>query len=448
MSDSHFDVIIIGSGTSAYYCASGLLSAGKKVAIVDERPFGGTCALRGCQPKKYLVANAEAVAGARHLKGKGIDGEVTTNWAALQDLKNEFLNGKPEAEEKEWLEKGVATFRSRAVLQGERKVTLTDGTELTAEVIVLATGSTSRRTDIPGKELIQTSDEFLELAELPKRVLFIGGGYISFEFAHVAAHAGAEVKILHRSARPLKGFDSDMVDIVLEAGQESGVELILNESPVSVEKVNGGLKVTTSSGGSFLTDVIIEATGRVPNLGCLEGAHGKVDHSGRGVTVNEFLQSTSNPHVYAIGDCSASGPMLATVADEAGKVAAQNILEGNTSAFDFGVLPSAAFTIPSLATVGLTTEQATEQGFDFRVNHGSTVGWPSSKRTGDRFGGYKVIIDNSNDRILGAHLARHNAGEVINIFALAVKYGIPAKDLGSFMWAYPTSTSDLKYMVG
>ena len=197
MKNSTFDSIVIGSGTSAYFCITALNQAGRKVAVIDEREYGGTCALRGCQPKKYLVANAEAVAMANHLVGKGIDQSSGTHWQALQALKNEFLDGIPEGEVEEFNNAGIATYSGRAMLVGRNEVEV-DGQRLAAEHIVLATGASPRKTVIPGSEHTHDSEYFLNLAELPERVLFIGGGYISFEFAHVTAQAGGHATILHR----------------------------------------------------------------------------------------------------------------------------------------------------------------------------------------------------------------------------------------------------------
>ena len=447
MNDHNFDVVVVGSGTSAYYAISTLNDAGKKVAIVDERPYGGTCALRGCQPKKYLVCNAETVAATKDLTGRGIEGSAKTNWKALQALKGEFLEGRSEGEVKDWQEAGVVTFHGHASMTGETEITVADD-RLTASHIVLATGASPRRADIPGSEHIHDSEHFLNLPELPKRITFIGGGYISFEFAHVAIQAGAEeVTILHRSAQPLKAFDADIVDVVLAASRAHGINVIVNESPLAVKNSDSGLQIQGSTGAAYDTDLIIEATGRVPNTSVLSSNQGKVDHSSKGVAVNEFMQSLSNPKVYAIGDCAATPFMLATVADEEGKIAGHNILHGNTKTMDYEGIPSAVFTIPSIGSVGLTEAQAKAKGLDFRVNKGTSTNWPSSKRIGEVHSGYKILIDNQKNTIIGAHLARHNSSEVINVIALAMKHGISATALGNFMWAYPTLTSDLKYMV-
>lgn len=264
----------------------------------------------------------------------------------------------------------------------------------------------------------------------------------------MANRAGAEeVTILHRSDRPLKAFEPDVVRVVLEAAREEGIQVCLNQSPASAESTPDGILVRTGTGEEHLADLVIEATGRTPNLDVLEGNRANVDSSSRGVTVNEYLQSVSNPRVYAIGDCAATPFMLAPVADEEGKVAGRNIVGGNASTIDYSIVPSAVFTIPSIGTVGLTEAQAREKGLDFRVNQGSTTGWPSSKRIGERHSGFKVLIDNRTDGLIGAHLARHNASEAINVLALAMKHGITATELANFMWAYPTMVSDLKNMV-
>ncbi|NNL41575.1 MAG: NAD(P)/FAD-dependent oxidoreductase [Desulfobacterales bacterium] len=442
-----FDTVVVGSGTSAYYAVDTLNKAGQKVAIVDERPYGGTCALRGCQPKKYLVSNAEAVAMASHLVGRGIVAAPKTDWHSLQTLKNAFLDGRSEVEVKNWQKAGVATFHGRAVMTGEDEITVGHD-QLKAQHIVLAAGATPRRTNIPGAEHVCDSEHFLNLPNLPDRIVFVGGGYISFEFAHIAIRAGAEkVTILHRSSRPLKAFDQDIVKNVLKAGKADGIRVVLNESPKSVESTGKELIIKGSQNAVYKADLIIEATGRIPNLSVLQGDHGKVEHSSRGVIVNEFLQNVSNPRVYAVGDCAATKYMLAPVADEEGKTAAHNILQGNIKTIDYSAIPRVVFTIPSIGSVGLTEEKAKQRKLDFRVNQGMTTRWPSSKRIGEEHGSYKIIIDNKTDQILGAHIARHNSSEAINVLALAMKHKIKASELAEFMWAYPTVTSDLKYML-
>ncbi len=446
MEKNKFDTIVVGSGTSAYYCIMALNKAGQKVAVIDEREYGGTCALRGCQPKKYLVANAEAVAMAKHLVGRGIDKAPKTQWHALQKLKNEFLSGIPEGEIEEFNNAGVTTISGRAKLVGKNEVEV-NGQKLSAKNIVIATGANPRKTVIPGSEFTQDSEYFLNQKELPERIVFIGGGFVSFEFAHVSAQAGSQATILHRSANPLKAFDKDMVNVILEASKSFGISVVTNETPTSIQQKDSAYIIKCNTGKEYEADLIIAATGRIPNLSVLNDNLGEIESSAKGIAVNEYLQSVSNENVYAIGDCAATKYQLAPVGDEEGKIAAHNILHGNTKTVDYSVVPSSVFTIPTLATVGLTEVQATKKNLNFRVNIGSTIQWPSSKRIGEEHSGYKVLINKDDDTIVGAHIARHNASEVINIFGLAMKFSVKATELSEFMWAYPTYTSDLKYMV-
>lgn len=447
MKEKIFDTVVVGSGTAAYYVIHRLCEAGQKVAVVDERELGGTCALRGCQPKKYLVAHGEALAGARHLSAHGVVGELNSDWAALQAHKNAFTDKVPDGTQSGFEEAGAMVFRGSARMTSPEHVTVGQDVVLKATNIVLATGALPRRTEIPGSRFIVDSEHFLSLAELPQRLVFVGGGFISFEFAHVACQAGAQATILHRSARPLKAFETDLVSVLLEASRAEGIGIELNESPASVERTEDGFVVLGKSGKVYPADLVVEATGRLPNLSALESGMGEVETSPRGVVVNEYQQSVSNPRVYAVGDCAASGVQLAPVADKEGEAAALNILQANTATVDTSVLPSAVFTVPTLASVGLTEEQAVKAGADFRMNHRTTTGWPSSKRIGEHYGAFKVLIARETETILGAHILRHNAAEVINIFALAMKHGITAPELAKFPWAYPTYSSDLKYMV-
>lgn len=367
---NHFDAIVIGSGTSAHYCITGLSRAGRKIAVIDERAYGGTCALRGCQPKKYLVANAEAIAMSRRLGGRGVDGSPHTNWAALQGLKNEFLDGHSEWVQESFESVGISTYHGRGTMVAPDAVAV-GKKQLTADHIVIATGAQPRLTAIPGSEFVRDSEFFLDMPELPKRITFVGGGYISFEFAHVAALAGSEVAILHRSAQPLKAFEPEMVEVILAVSEDLGVKVVTNESPVEIREEGDGFVIEGASGARYATDLVIEATGRLPNLSVLAGDQGEVAHSPRGIAVNEHLQSTTNSRVYAIGDCVDALYQLATVADEQGKVAAHNIIHpGRRRTVDYSIVPSAVFTVPSLASVGLTEAQAIEQGRDFRIKRG------------------------------------------------------------------------------
>ncbi|MRR53342.1 MAG: NAD(P)/FAD-dependent oxidoreductase [Deltaproteobacteria bacterium] len=281
----------------------------------------------------------------------------------------------------------------------------------------------------------------LKLGQLPRRIAFIGGGYIAMEFAHVARAAGAEVTVLQRSNRILKRFDAELANRLAEASRDSGITIIFGFEACQVERSRGAFIVHGSTGcnQSIEADLVVNSAGRLPDLDDLDVKAGGVNRTAHGIAVNEFLQSVNNPRVYAIGDVCDSGPKLATVADMEAALAAENILNGNRQIPDYQGIPSVVFTQPPLAQVGMMEDEAETSGRRFRINRGSMSAWPSSRRIGQKHAIYKVILGEEDGRILGAHLFGYNAGEAINIFALAMKFGLSSQDLKKVLWAYPTS---------
>jgi glutathione reductase (NADPH) len=289
------------------------------------------------------------------------------------------------------------------------------------------------------------------LNELPRRILFVGGGYIAFEFAHVAARVGSQVTVLHRGPRPLVLFDPDLVDQLVEQTRELGIDVHLGTEAIGIEKSSAQLIVRAlASGetGTFETEIVVHAAGRVPEINDLNLDAAGIEWEKRGVRVNEFLQSVSNPAVYAAGDAAASGgPPLAPVASYEGQIVASNLLRGNHQTANYLGIPSVVFTIPPLAAVGLSERRAREQNLKFQVKKEMTSTWYSSRRIAETFSGYKVLVEEDTDRILGAHILGSEAGEVINLFALAIRSGMHATDLKHMLFAYPTSGSNLTRML-
>jgi glutathione reductase (NADPH) len=317
--------------------------------------------------------------------------------------------------------------------------------------MVIATGEAPADLGIPGSEHLTTSDQFLELNELPRRLLFIGGGYIAFEFAHVAALAGSQVTVLHRGPRPLALFDPDLVDQLVERTSELGIDLHIEAEATGIEKGSAQLIVHALVSGEtrrFQADMVMHAAGRVPEIGDLNLDGAGIEWEKRGVRVNDFLQSVSIPSVYAAGDAAASGGLpLAPVASYEGLVVAANLLKGNHQKPNYLGIPSVVFTVPPLAAVGLSERLAYEQNLKFRVKKEMTSTWYSSRRVAETCSGYKVLVEESTDRILGAHILGSEAGEVINLFALAIRSGIRATDLKHMLFAYPTSGSNMARML-
>ena len=446
-----FDLVVIGTGSAGSIPANKCRAAGWRVAIVDERPFGGTCALRGCDPKKVLVGAADLLERLRRMDGWGVAANgARIDWPSLMRFKRSFTDPVPEHRERAFRNKGIEVYHGSAkfldattVRAGERV--------LRGRQVLIASGARPRRLGIAGDDLLASSDEFLDLPDLPRRIAFAGGGFISFEFAHIAARAGAAVRILHRSARPLAGFDPDLVKLLVESSREAGIEVYLDCPVQSIERDGPVLRLVSCAGDrrrEFEADLAVHGAGREPALEPLDLAAANVASGDRGVVVNEYLQSVSNPSVYAAGDCAATdGSALTPVAAIEGLVVAANLLNGNHRTGDYQAIPSVVFAVPPLARVGMLEHDARSAGLRYRVQHEVTSGWYSSRRIRESVSAHKVLVEEGSDRILGAHLLGYGAEETINLFALAMRSSMTAGALKNTAFAYPSRTSDIVYML-
>jgi len=420
------------------------------VAVIDHLPFGGTCALRGCDPKKVLVGAAEAVDHSRRMRGHGVTGgEPAIAWNELIQFKRTFTEPVPPMKEKNFAKNGIDAYHGRAKFRRPRSVEV-GGDVLEGRFILIAVGAVPVRLGIPGEEHVITSTEFLELEQLPKKIVLLGGGFIAAEFAHIAAQAGAQVTVLEQMDRMLTPFDPDLVGWLMEKFHEIGIDVRLKTRVTAIEKSDGGLCVRASSDGKnevFKADLVVHAAGRVADLEPLDLAAAGVKSDKGRLNLNEFLQSVSNPAVYAVGDAAMSGPPLTPVASHDAKIAAANMLKGNHQKPNYLGVPSVAFTILPIASVGLSEKQAREQGLKFRMQSEKVSDWYTARRVAETVYGFKVLVEAGTDHVLGAHLVGPHVDEVINIFALAIRNGLTAEDLKTTMFAYPTGASDIGYMV-
>jgi glutathione reductase (NADPH) len=447
-----FDLIVIGSGAAAGAVASRCRAAGWSVAMIDRRPFGGTCALRGCDPKKVLVGAAAAIESGRALSGKGVrpDG-LAIDWAELMRFKRTFTDPVPEKRKASLARDGIETFDGTAHFVGPAQLAIAGERIEATRAVVVASGARPADLPIEGLEHLVTSDEFLELPSLPPSLALVGGGYISFEFAHVAARAGARVTILNRGRRPLARFDPDLVDRLVARTRAAGIDVRLGAAVRAIEPIGARCRVTyrDDRGDAFVdADIAVHGAGRVPDIDDLMLGAAGVEFSQAGVHVNEYLQSVSNPMVWAAGDCAATdGPPLTPVAEYEGRIVASNLLRGRHRTPDYGAVPTVVFTLPPLARVGLTEADARARHLDVSVKHEDTSSWYSSRRVGEESAAFKVLIDPATDRIVGAHLLGPQADETINLFALAMRAGVAASELKRMLWAYPTHASDTPFML-
>ena len=449
--DRSFDLVVIGTGVAATTVATRCRAAGWSVAIMDELPFGGTCALRGCDPKKVLRRGAEVVDAARLMRSKGVDDRgLAIDWPGLMAVKRSFTDPVPANREKAFAEAGIATFKGTARFVDETTVAVGDE-RLHARHIVIATGAKPAPLPLPGAEHVVTSDQFLDLDLLPEAVLLIGGGYVAFEFGHIAARVDARVAVLERGERPLTAFDPDLVAALVERSRDAGVAFHPNAAVEAIEKTADSLRVHASIDGrlaTFEADLVVHGAGRIAAVDGLDLDKANVRATRRGVEVNEFLQSTSNPAVYAAGDAAASrGWPLTPVASLEADVVAANLLEGNHETPDYTGVPTAVFTIPELARVGLLEAEARVQGLDVDVRFTEMSDWYSIERVGERHAAAKVLVERGSGRIVGAHLLRPEASELINFFGLAMRTGLGAADLKRLVSAYPSGGSDIGHLL-
>lgn len=444
-----YDLIVIGTGTAAQVAAGRVRKAGRSVAVIDHRPFGGTCALRGCDPKKMLVSGAEAIDLARRMHRRGVAGELRIDWKELIAFKRTFTDPVPKKREESFAKQGIDAFHGMARFTGPDTVDV-EGRALKSRHIVIATGARLVPLRFPGAEYAITSDAFMELEHLPARIAMVGGGYIAAEFSHIAARAGAKVTVLQRGELMLPHFDAKLVGWLMEKFREIGVDPRTQNAVMAIEQSGREYRVHTQTPegeGVVAADLVVHAAGREPDIDELNLPAADIATEDRRLRLNDYLQSVSNPIIYAAGDAAAKGQPLTPVSSHDAKVVAANILEGNRHRPDYRGVPSVAFTLPPIAAVGLSEAAARAQEARVRVNSAKVPEWYTARRVAETVYGYKTIIAEDTGRILGAHVVGPHADEVINLFGLAIRHDLTADDLKSTMFAYPTAASDIGYML-
>ena len=450
LSDFNFDLIVLGTGSAGQNVATSCREKGWSVAIIDPRPFGGTCSQRGCDPKRVLAGAAELIARSRNLTGKGIQSENAIDWSELMAFKNTFTEGIPKSTEEKFEQAGIRYFHGTASFTDKRTITVGEHTLIGGKILI-ATGARPATLGIDGEELLLHSDDFLDLESLPDTIAFIGGGYISFEFAHIAAEAGAKVHVIHNDDKPLKNFDPDLVEALVDRMKKIGITFHLNAKTTKLSRSGGGFLLEGTQNATPLRlecGAVVHGAGRTPNIDELNLERGEIDFDKKGVTVNEYLRSTSNPDVYAAGDVSGSpGPSLTPVAGLEARSVAANLLQADSSKPNYTAIPSIAFTYPMLASVGMSEAQAKDSGRDIKVNHVDMSTWYTYKRMGEQPSRAKVILDKADGRILGAHILNGEAEHLINYFTIAMRHGLTAPQLSDTLFAYPTDGSDLQYLL-
>jgi glutathione reductase (NADPH) len=450
VNNSRYDVVILGGGNAGIGATVDTRKAGLSVALIESWILGGTCPNRGCTPKKVLAAAGHSLHEIERAKAHCITtGKPRLDWAALIDREKEMISRIPKSLAKLMDDRGVEVIKGSASFAGPDAVAV-DGRTLQARHIVIATGSRPRALPIPGAEHMIVSDDVLDERTLPGEVVFVGGGVIAFEFAHVYTRAGSKVTVLEVLPRPLAGFDADAVDRIVKESERIGIDIHAGVKVDRIERSGGRFRVIFEHGGNEMAvaaDRVVNGAGRVPNVEGLALDKGNVAHKNGRIVTDEFLRSTSNPNVLVCGDVLTTSPQLSPIATYEGGIAGRNIVEGAKQKPDYASIPSCVYTTPALANVGLTEKAARDKGIKVRVHNNDMLDWLSSRTFAETVAWSKILVDESTDQILGAHIVGHQGEELIHFFALAMKHAITASDIRDTVYGFPTYSADIKSMV-
>lgn len=445
-----YDVIVIGTGPAGKYVAEETSKQGLSVATVESSSYGGTCPNRGCTPKKILSSVSAKVAETNRLVGRGVQDEVSMNWEDLIALKRKFIDPIPEENEQKLKKLGVATYHGDAAFVSENEIKVNDDI-LYGDKIVIATGLVPLELPIDGADNLIMSDGFLELDEMPKQIIFVGGGYISFEFAHIAARAGSKVTILEGADEALGGFDPDLTVHLLDRSKEIGIDVHLGTMVKAIEKNGKTYMVTGEKDDEQVKwegDIVIHGAGRVPNVDKLDLNKGDIKSDKGGIVVNEMQQSTSNQNVYVAGDVAKTdGPPLTPVAKLQAELVTGHLLNRKPEPINYTGIPSVAFTTPKIGMVGMSEEEAEKSDKQIDIKTSDMTDWFMYRHLNEPVAIAKVIIDKDTDRILGAHVLADEADQLINYFAAAIQLDLTTEQLKNVTYAFPTTFSDISKMI-
>lgn len=447
MAGFDYDLFVIGAGSGGVRASRIAASHGAKVAVAEEFRVGGTCVIRGCVPKKLLVY-ASHFAHSLHdapTYGWTIEGQ-TFDWAKLRDFVASDVDRLERAYTSTLDSNKVEHFHERATVAGPNTVRLASGREISAKVILIAVGAWPVMPDFAGVEHCITSNEVFHLPELPKRVVIQGAGYIALEFAGVFNALGSQVTVVNRSDKILRGYDHDLTDRLLPILQARGIEFGFNRPIRAVEKqADGSLLVHAGEGESIVADVVLVATGRRPktdglgleNVGIALGRNGEVP-------VDAYNQ-TACPSIYAVGDVT-DRVQLTPVAIREGHAFADTVFGAmpRTTAYDH--IPSAVFTQPPIAAVGLTEAEARANYREIKVFKSDFRPMQNMFSDVAERGYYKLVVDGQTDRVLGVHMLSPDAPEILQAAAIAVKAGLTKAQFDATVALHPSMAEELVLM--
>jgi glutathione reductase (NADPH) len=442
-----FDLFVIGAGSGGVRASRVAAAHGAKVAVAEEYRVGGTCVIRGCVPKKLLVYGSQFAEDINDAAMFGWDIPTKKfNWQVLRDNVLAEVTRIEGAYTDTLNNHHVEIFRERAVITGPNSVRLASGREVSAGKILIATGARPQMLDIPGIEHAISSNETFHLDEIPKRIVIVGGGYIAHEFAGIFNELGSTVTVVNRTDVLLRGYDQQVVDRLIQISIRKGIDFKFNSKIERVDKLaNGRLKLEMTGCDDIEADQLLIAAGRLPNtegLGCEEvgvelGDHGavKVDDDNR----------SSVDSIFAVGDVT-NRVQLTPVAIREGQAFADTFFGNTPTRVDYGCIPSAVFSHPPIAAVGMTEGQAREElgsiktyTSDFRAMKNVLAGRNERSL-------YKLVVNEGTDRIVGVHMIGPDTPEILQAAAIAVRGKLTKADFDATVALHPTMAEELVLM--
>jgi len=445
-----YDVLILGGGNAGMGVTVATRAAGLSVAMIEPRDLGGTCPNRGCTPKKVLVAAAHALDEiGRADRHAIIVDKPRLDWPALIEREKAIIRDIPSRLSGLMAKRGVAVISGKAMFIRSNAIRV-NNRELEAKNIVIATGSKPRPLPIPGAEHLTISDDVLNDPELPRAVVFVGGGVIAFELGHVYARAGVDVTILEALPQLLAGFDEDAVAQLRGESERLGIGIHTRAWVKRIDEVNGRLRVSFAKDGVerlVEADRVVNCAGRVSNVEGLDLGAGVIVHREGRIEIDDYLRSRSNPDIYVCGDAVWNSPQLSPVATYEGGIVGRNIVDGPKHRPNYAHIPASLYTIPALASVGLTEAKAREQGLRVKAHVNDMQDWLSARTYAETVAWSKIIVEETTDQIVGGHIVGHAGEELIHIFALAMKHGITATQLAEMVYGFPTFSADIRNMM-
>jgi glutathione reductase (NADPH) len=448
LSDYQYDLFVIGAGSGGVRACRIAASLGAKVAVAEERYFGGTCVNVGCVPKKLYSYAAHYRDDLEDSKGFGWNiateaAEKQFNWKILKQNKDNEINRLKGIYKSILDNNRVTVFEDHARLVDAHTVAV-GGSTYTARYILLAVGGWPWIPDYPGNELAMDSNDVFEMEELPESIVVVGGGYIAVEFASIFARLGTETTLVYRGEQLLRGFDSDVRQFI-GAEMARHMRLVLNDDVVRIDNNNKELKVTLKSGNEIECAKLLSATGRRPltaDLG-LENVNIELASNGAIVVDDEF--QTTEPSIYAVGDVI-DRVALTPVALAEAQIVARKLFDNSSKAMNYKNIPTAVFCHPNIATCGISEDIALAEGLDVDIYSARVKQLKHTLSGRDEFSFIKLIVDKASDRVIGAHLVAPDAGELMQGIAVAMNAGATKADFDATIGIHPTLAEEIVTM--